>query len=210
MAWWLYAVVLSIAPIGWIRRFAPKYFARSVCAMSCVWLAIGGYLLIEWRRDFTVRELFADNETPIQQALAAHDVPFDYTFQDGSSLLHAAVLSGNLSSVNVLLSMGMDVDPRDGSLVTPLLYAVSRGHLEIAEHLIAAGADIDAKGFRHRQSALHVAVATGQTEMFALLLKCGANPRATNCFGETVFDSIRDPIQRERFGDVLRRVESPP
>lgn len=60
-------------------------------------------------------------------------------------------------------------------LRTPLMKAVESGTLEEAERLLAAGADVSAKGIRNLQ-ALHYAIGRNDPAFVTLLLAHGANP----------------------------------
>ncbi len=58
---------------------------------------------------------------------------------------------------------------------SPLLIASQLGHLAIVKLLVAAKAHVNAQNGPHGVTALHIAVATGQTEIISVLLKNGAN-----------------------------------
>jgi ankyrin repeat protein len=57
--------------------------------------------------------------------------------------IHRAVLDGNLDMVISCLDRGVNADFQKGKGVTPLCLAAAQGYREIAELLIARGADID-------------------------------------------------------------------
>jgi len=57
-----------------------------------------------------------------------------------------AALSGNIQAVKQHLAAGTDVNAKDEKGDTPLYQAVFGDHKEIAELLIANGADLNAKG----------------------------------------------------------------
>ena len=56
-----------------------------------------------------------------------------------------AAYDGNIEAVKQHLAAGTDVNVKDGIGVTPLISAVLGGHKELAELLIANGADVNAK-----------------------------------------------------------------
>lgn len=93
--------------------------------------------------------------------------------------LQSAAADGDLTRVRQLLADGIDVDGQDSAGRTPLLYAVSRGHIEVARVLIDAGAAIHAQ--RSERSAflspLCTAVDARQPEILQLLLDRGAGVR---------------------------------
>jgi ankyrin repeat protein len=59
--------------------------------------------------------------------------------------LIAAVVSGNLRSVQLLLAHGANPDARNGAGATPLWMAAQTGVVDVIDALVAAGADIEAK-----------------------------------------------------------------
>ena len=92
--------------------------------------------------------------------------------------IHSAVWNGDLEGVQAELDNGVDVDEKDDLWGrTPLHIAAEEGHKEIAELLIAAGADVNAKdsvGF----TPLHEAAFYGQNEIAELLIAKGADVNA--------------------------------
>ncbi len=67
---------------------------------------------------------------------------------------------------------------------TPLHYAALHGHKEVAEVLMANGADVNARD-SSGQTPLHFAVAGGRKEIAGLLVSKGADVNARNNSGET-------------------------
>jgi len=87
--------------------------------------------------------------------------------------IHEAAEHGSLADVKRHLSAGVDVDAKDELGCTPLVYAVLWGHLDVAEFLIDAGADIDGAG-----RALLIMAVRGQLAdpaMVKLLIDSGAD-----------------------------------
>ncbi|XP_043216781.1 palmitoyltransferase AKR1-like isoform X1 [Amphibalanus amphitrite] len=98
---------------------------------------------------------------------------------DGRSLLHHAILSGNLAVVGAILQRGGFSDEPDSEGQTPLLAACQRGQLWPVHQLLAAGADgsvRDASG----AGCAHAAAAAGQLTVLQYL-------------GEVVGFSLSDP-----------------
>ena len=87
--------------------------------------------------------------------------------------IHDAAREGNIEAVKQHLAAGTKVDAIRGfDGRTPLLGAVRKGHKEIAELLIANGADVNAKNYE-RKAPLDFAVKYKRTEIAALLRKHG-------------------------------------
>ena len=60
--------------------------------------------------------------------------------------IHEAAMDGDIEAVQQHLAAGADVDTRDDVIGwTPLHFATDGSHMEIAELLIAEGADVNAK-----------------------------------------------------------------
>lgn len=89
---------------------------------------------------------------------------------------------GNVVAVRKALSQGADVNVRKGGWT--LLMSVSReGSLEIAQILLADGADPNAKGFGG-ETALTIAAEHGHAEIVKVLLANGADKNAITNNGD--------------------------
>jgi ankyrin repeat protein len=74
---------------------------------------------------------------------------------------------------------------------TPLHTICSWGELEPVKQLIAAGADINAKG-DHGSTPLFNAVIGRNAEVVSFLLKSGANPKIKNDWGRTALEYAKN------------------
>lgn len=133
--------------------------------------------------------------------------------------LFAASAAGDAQGVDDAMSRGADVNARDGSGLTPLMYA-ARGdhasqrepaatdHPEVVQRLLAHGADVNAAtstGF----VALFWAARYGHEKVVKALLDKGANPNATDKDGMTALKwaaANRDsaPAEYDRVIDILK------
>ena len=108
----------------------------------------------------------------------AHDPTVDIYEAAGSGDLAAArvLLQGrpDLVSVNILFGM------------TPLQWAVQKGHLDMAELLLDNKADVNAKDILG-ETALHYAARNGRPDLVAILLSHGAKINTRNKAGQTPF-----------------------
>ena len=97
--------------------------------------------------------------------------------------IHDAALKGDLAKVKMLLSKNPKLlDVRSENEKTPLHYASQGGHLEIAEFLIAKGADVNSRNIAD-ETPLHYAAALGHKEVVDLLIRKGAILASENING---------------------------
>ena len=128
-----------------------------------------------------------------------------------SSPLFEAAVRRDLGKVKDLLAAGRDPNEEDGpSGQRPLLGAASRGHLEIAQMLLQAGATVDATD-TDGNTALWKAVFKYDDEshdrdvgVIDLLLTAGADPEKENKHGVSP-RSLAATIASTRIKDVLER-----
>ncbi len=102
----------------------------------------------------------------------------------GWTALHYASDTGNKDMVDLLFSYdaspdsglkrGQEEGNRNLWVATPLMFAVDKGHFEVAKRLLEAGADVNAQT-AEGNTALIVAAKKERPEMIKLLLAAGAN-----------------------------------
>ena len=101
--------------------------------------------------------------------------------------LHAAVYSGNLEMVRILIEYDADVNARDVDGWTPLYVASGSLYLQggsIVRLLLEHGADINVRTKRD-QTPLHCASVYGKLEAASLLLENGVDVEAKDNDGDT-------------------------
>ena len=104
----------------------------------------------------------------------------------GWAPIHFAAFAGNLDVAKLLLDRGAAINQRANTkfLNTPLQVALLTGQEQMAELLVARGADVrieQAEGF----TALHEAAQIGSERVVKLLLDAGADPSARAKDGRT-------------------------
>jgi ankyrin repeat protein len=114
----------------------------------------------------------------------------------GLTPLMVASLLGRSAIVARLLSAGAALDAADERSFTALFHACynpeeDRGHPEVVEMLLAAGADKEAQiGFGVRP--LMYAAGNGEAGVVEALLRAGADPMARNEVGRTALMMVKD------------------
>lgn len=104
-----------------------------------------------------------------------------------TTLLHHAVIHGQLDAVRLLLDRGADLEAPTRGGETALHIAVLLGHHDVAELLVARGARVDA-ALWHGGTAVHVARRRGDRRAEALLVAAGADLDRPNRFGRSARD----------------------
>ncbi len=119
--------------------------------------------------------------------------------------IHEAANEGNIEAVKQHIAAGTNVNARHKSGgLTPLHYAVARGHKEVAELLITKGADVNAKS-NTGWTPLHGAAWTGHKEIVELLIAEDADVNAKErTFSHTPLDSAID-FEEPEIADLLRK-----
>ena len=92
--------------------------------------------------------------------------------------IHEAARTGNIEAIKQHIAAGTDVNAKDKYGESPLLFAATFGHKEIAELLIANGADVNTKIDKIGMTPLHIATGQGYKEIVELLIAKGADVNA--------------------------------
>lgn len=118
-----------------------------------------------------------------------------------------AARDGDTAAVERHLADGADmegIDPAFG--VTPLAWAALAGRVEVAEGLLAKGADVHGRG-QDGATPLHAAAFLGRKEVAEVLLRHGADPAANDHRGETPRDALKADWELTRYLADLLQVE---
>ncbi|GFS92092.1 ankyrin-3, partial [Nephila pilipes] len=96
----------------------------------------------------------------------------------GFTVLHRAAEEGQISLVNMLINMKVDVECKTDFHDTPLHKAAENGHLEVVKYLILNSADVNARNIVD-DTPLHCAVRSADKEIVQLLLNHKAEINAS-------------------------------
>ncbi|VDM25863.1 unnamed protein product [Hydatigera taeniaeformis] len=94
----------------------------------------------------------------------------------GNTALHWAAVTGNMNCVHYLLDYGIDLDTFNCTNVTPLMLALSFGHIEVANHLLYHGASTTPELNNYDESALTFALNTNNNAIVELILAAEVPP----------------------------------
>jgi len=155
--------------------------------------------------ELNVFEASATGQTERIRALIASDSKLVNAYApDGFTPLGLAVFFGYKETVEVLLKAGAEVNQqsRERMRVAPLHSAAAARRLDLAELLLARGADVHRRaetGF----TPMHEVAATGQIEFAELLLQKGADINVKDDSGKTPLTLALDSKQ-EKMAAFLR------
>lgn len=93
---------------------------------------------------------------------------------EGSDSIHIACLYGDIRKIKEFLNSGVNINSKDFSNKTPLMYAAEDGAIEIIDYLLKNGAninDIDIRG----ESALIIALKNHNIKAAKFLIESGAD-----------------------------------
>ncbi|XP_078394826.1 inversin isoform X2 [Cetorhinus maximus] len=123
------------------------------------------------------------------------DIDINMADKYGGTALHAAVLSGHVSTVKLLLKYGAQVDAMDVMKHTPLFRACEMGHKEVIQTLIKGGASVDLID-QDGHSPLHWAALGGNADVCQILIQNLINPNVQDYAGRT-------PLQCAAYGGYI-------
>ncbi|XP_017280620.1 inversin isoform X2 [Kryptolebias marmoratus] len=127
-------------------------------------------------------------------ALAPH-IDINMADKYGGTALHAASLSGHVSTVKLLLEKGATVDSRDVMKHTPLFRACEMGYKDVILTLIKGAARVDLVDV-DGHTALHWAALGGNAEVCQILMENGISPNVQDHAGRT-------PLQCAAYGGYI-------
>jgi ankyrin repeat protein len=136
----------------------------------------------------------------IDVLLSDKNIDVDLSDKNGETPLMMASIDGNLPLVKTLV-IGHKAQ-LDHIGWTPLHYACAKGHLEVAQFLIANGALVDSMSLGNT-TPLMMAVQSGNEQLVKLLLDKGADLQLRNSQGFTAID-IADIYDKPWISEGLR------
>ncbi|XP_036744276.2 inversin isoform X6 [Manis pentadactyla] len=123
------------------------------------------------------------------------DIDINMADKYGGTALHAAALSGHVSTVKLLLENSAQVDATDVMKHTPLFRACEMGHKDVIQTLIQGGARVDLVD-QDGHSLLHWAALGGNADVCQILIENKINPNVQDYAGRT-------PLQCAAYGGYI-------
>nr|XP_042127096.1 inversin isoform X4 [Peromyscus maniculatus bairdii] len=123
------------------------------------------------------------------------DIDINMADKYGGTALHAAALSGHVSTVKLLLDNDAQVDATDVMKHTPLFRACEMGHKDVIQTLIKGGARVDLVD-QDGHSLLHWAALGGNADVCQILIENKINPNVQDYAGRT-------PLQCAAYGGYI-------
>ncbi len=127
-----------------------------------------------------------DKSTSVTEYLLSNkDIDVDLSNKYGETPLMIASIQGDLPTVQMLVLQKKALVDHIGW--TPLHYACTRGHLNIAQFLITNGANVNSRSL-NGSTPLMMAVQSGNEELVKYLLDKGADISLRNSLGLSAID----------------------
>ncbi|KAF5971128.1 ankyrin 3 [Fusarium coicis] len=148
--------------------------------------------MISWRSSFLERKANVETRNYLEQ----------------TPLHFAAQKEGSRAAMEVLLSCGADIDPRDAKGRAPLIVAAGHASIDEIGFLIRQGADVTAQDAMGK-TCLHEAMGSGKAmpEIVRLLLENGAKADARDRNGQTSLHALaRGWVVIPSIGDIIQLV----
>ena len=122
-----------------------------------------------------------------------------------------AIWTGNLDTVQILISNGAELNAKDQDGITPLMWASSYGYSDIVKMLIVNGADVNAID-NNGETPLYYAVYNNYEDGVKVLLANGAsadsNFKCNTCIlEEFLWRSVSERLSRSVVKFLDNRVE---
>ena len=130
----------------------------------------------------------------LKKYLKLDKVDFDERDKWGNSALNVSSDIGEFKITQLLLEYPFDINAKGLDDCTPLYYAVSGKYIDIVKILVNKKADLDIPN-KNGNTPLIIAVQMydGNDEIIKILLDNGANPKAKNNAGNTLYKMLDMP-----------------
>ena len=148
-------------------------------------------LLLDRNADVNARDNSGNNAliksflSDISRLLIATGCNVNVIGANGRTALSGAAMQGDLALVQDLIAAGAELEPANGSATAALQVAATGNHLDIAEYLLAQGANANYRDHDLGYTPLLNAAGEGSVAMVSLLLAHEAGIPAKDNQGKT-------------------------
>ncbi len=123
-----------------------------------------------------------------------------------SELLFAAIQKDDVGALHTLINNGADLNSRFAENgYTALMYAIQTKNLRTVRYLITKGANLNFQA-NDGKTALHLAAAQGDVEIFTALVKSGAKINVADYIGKSPLDYVTN-MHRDQFETIVAQAE---
>jgi ankyrin repeat protein len=129
------------------------------------------------------------NPIEVGDLLLASGADLKIKNNEGRTILHETVLSGNSFFLKYLLDRGADINSIDNQGKTPLFLAVAEDFRDIVQFLVGRGAYLEYRD-QDGNTVLHDAILFSRYDLAQYLIKSGSDVYAVNKRGKTPMDLI--------------------
>ena len=126
---------------------------------------------------------------------------------EGSDSIHIACLYGDIKKIREFLNSGVNINSKDFSNKTPLMYAAEDGAIEILDYLLKNGAninDIDIRG----ESALMIALQNHNIRAAKFLIESGADLSIINEEDKNILTIAKEIDSKEIIELINNKINS--
>ena len=126
---------------------------------------------------------------------------------EGSDSIHIACLYGDIKKIREFLNSGVNINSKDFSNKTPLMYAAEDGAIEILDYLLKNGAninDIDIRG----ESALMIALKNHNIRAAKFLIESGADLSIINEEDKNILTIAKEIDSKEIIELINNKINS--
>jgi len=150
-----------------------------------------------------------DNDVAAARRALKKGADVNYKGGMDRSMLYYAAYHGNTEMADLLLSYKPDVNVLDEEGFGPLHEAMAKGHIDIAQKLVDAGADINARdpyamlGLTPLHTAFNADMREEKADRITFMLQAGADETIRDTAGRTVMDTARERMHKWPFAGEL-------
>ena len=166
-------------------------------------------------KQFLIYQLLCShNRHLVSLAAQKFGADVDHRFQDNKTALHLAAEQGRADIIDCLRSNGANISLHDAQGLRPIHRAALNGHIEVVEHLVHYGENIDVfsngDNGNSRATPLQIASVMGQLQMARWLVQHGANDQSKAIDNNLTAQEIAAAGRHENVAQYLAQIRPGP